>query len=163
MEIPVPIRRLAYRVGYRALQAVWLISRPHLQGVKCVLSDGNRVLLVRHTYGRRWWDLPGGAIQHGEPPSEAAHREMAEELGLKTVNWKLVGEVGVTNGRRTDHLHCFSAELAAPALRLDPGELEEARWFDRDDLPPDRSPHLDTILGLARHSGHLPGNLSGRH
>jgi 8-oxo-dGTP pyrophosphatase MutT (NUDIX family) len=162
MDIPVPIRRLVYRVGYRVLQAVWLITRPHLKGVKCVLTDGGRVLLVRHTYGRRWWDLPGGVIQHGEPPSEAARREMAEELGLKGVDWRLVGEVGVASGRHTDQLHCFCAELPSPALRIDRGELAEARWFAREDLPPDRSPHVEAILGLTLCSGHHPGNAPTR-
>ena len=40
------------------------------------------MLLVRHTYGPRAWDLPGGAIKRGEPPIDAARREMDEELGL---------------------------------------------------------------------------------
>ncbi len=148
MEIPVPVRRLVYRVGYQVLQAIWLVTRPTLQGVKCVLTDGNRVLLVRHTYGRRWWDVPGGAIQRGEPPGEAAHREMTEELGLSGVDWEPVGELEVTNGRRSDHLHIFRTDLHEPAIRLDPGELLEARWFERDQLPDDRSPHLSAILGL---------------
>ncbi|HWD85399.1 MAG TPA: NUDIX domain-containing protein [Solirubrobacteraceae bacterium] len=148
MEIPVPIRRLIYRVGYQILQAIWLVTRPTLRGVKCVLTDGDRVLLVRHTYGRRWWDLPGGAIQRGEPPGGAAHREMTEELGLSDVDWRPAGEIEVVNRRRTDHLHCFIAESAAPVIRIDPGELQEARWFARDQLPADSSPHLATIMQL---------------
>jgi 8-oxo-dGTP pyrophosphatase MutT (NUDIX family) len=148
MEIPVSVRRLTYRVGYQVLQAIWLVTRPTLRGVKCVLTDGNRVLLVRHTYGRRWWDLPGGAIQAGEPPGGAAHREMAEELGLTDVGWRLAGELNVTNGRRTDHLYCFTAESGAPAIRIDRGELQVARWFDRDQLPADSSPHLAAIMQL---------------
>jgi 8-oxo-dGTP pyrophosphatase MutT (NUDIX family) len=155
MEIPVPIRRLVYRVGYRTLQAIWLITRPTLRGVKCVVTDRNQVLLVRHSYGRRWWDLPGGATRRGEPPPRAARREMHEELGLEDVEWKEIGHIEVTSGRRTDHLHCFRAELHEPAIRLDPGELLEARWFARDQLPDDRSPHLVAILGLtlARSAG----------
>jgi 8-oxo-dGTP pyrophosphatase MutT (NUDIX family) len=148
MAIPVPIRRLIYRAGYRVLQAIWLVTRPTLHGVKCVLTDGPRVLLVRHTYGRGWWDLPGGAIQRGEPPSEAAHREMAEELGLTEVDWRPAGEINLTNGRRSDHLHCFTAESSAPAIRIDRGELQEARWFVRDELPGERSPHLEAILSV---------------
>lgn len=150
MEVPVPLRRLAYRVAYQILQAIWFFTRPTLQGVKCVLVDGDRVLLVRHTYGRGWWDLPGGAIQRGEPPGGAAHREMAEELGLTDVDWTLAGEINVTSRRRTDHLHCFSAESSAPEIRIDRGELQEARWFDRDRLPADHSPHLKAILSLTR-------------
>ncbi|HWD64394.1 MAG TPA: NUDIX domain-containing protein [Solirubrobacteraceae bacterium] len=150
MELPVPIRRLIYRVGYRILQAIWLVTKPTLRGVKCVLTDGDRVLLVRHTYGRRWWDVPGGAIQRGEPPGQAAHREMSEELGLTDVDWRPVGEIEVANGRRTDHLTCFVADLHQPVIEIDRGELAEARWFARDRIPSDSSPHLEAILGLPR-------------
>jgi 8-oxo-dGTP diphosphatase len=148
MKPPVPIRRLVYRVGYHVLQVTWRLTGHHPQGVKCVLSDGDRILLVRHTYGRRWWDLPGGSIRRGEAPGEAARREMAEELGVTGVDWECVGEVGVSNGQRTDHLHCFRGRMAAPEIRIDPGELAEARWFAADDLPPGHSPHLGVILGM---------------
>ena len=149
-RLPVPIRRLIYRVGYQVLQIAWSLTRPTLRGVKCVLSDGDRVLLVRHTYGRRWWDLPGGALQRGEPPGGAAHREMAEELGLTDVEWTAAGELDVTSRRRTDHLHCFVAEAAAPIIRMDRGELQEIRWFRRDQLPENRSPQVDALLMLTR-------------
>jgi len=44
--------------------------------------DGDRVLLVRKTYGNRW-DIPGGYINRGgESLAEACRREVREELGL---------------------------------------------------------------------------------
>ncbi len=149
MEIPVPIRRLTYRLGYRILQAVWLITRPTLRGVKCLLTDGNRVLLVRHTYGRRWWDLPGGAIARGECPQRAARREMHEELGLDDVAWSPGGELQVRTRRRTDRMYLFRAELTRPPIKLDPGELQDARWFDRGELPVDLAPLAQAIIERA--------------
>jgi 8-oxo-dGTP pyrophosphatase MutT (NUDIX family) len=44
-------------------------------------DDADRVLLVEPTY-RREWLLPGGAVEAGESPFEAAAREVEEELGL---------------------------------------------------------------------------------
>ena len=146
MHAPVPVRRLAYRLGYRALQAVWLFTRPQLNGVKCLITDEDRVLLVRHTYGRGWWDLPGGAIGRGELPRKAAHREMTEELGLQDVDWEPVCQIQVNSSHRRDQLHCFRAELQAPELRLDLGELREARWFRRVELPYDLAPHVIPIV-----------------
>jgi 8-oxo-dGTP diphosphatase len=50
----------------------------------CVDEDG-RLLLARAAPSlsiRGRWFLPGGGIEHGESPTEALRREMAEESGL---------------------------------------------------------------------------------
>ena len=145
----IALRRLGYRAAYRLLQVWWALTRPSLAGVKCVLSDGGAVLLVRHTYGRRSWDLPGGKVRRGEPPRSAAEREIDEELGLRITAWRALGALEVSDHRRHDTLHCFAAGVTAPPLRLDLGELRCAAWFARDRLPEDRGPFVDDILARA--------------
>ena len=135
VSLPVPLLRLAYRSAYAALRVYWFLFRPTMNGVKCVLTDGDQVLLVRHTYGPRGWDLPGGSIKSGEPPASAARREMYEELGVSVDSWRLLGELEVQIDYRTDCVHCFQAELPSPQLTLDPGELSDAGWFRRTELP----------------------------
>lgn len=67
--------------------------RPHrLQRVAAYVlaRRDDRVLLARNSVrGPRpgMWTLPGGGVEHGETPRDAAAREMGEETGLK-------GEVG---------------------------------------------------------------------
>lgn len=53
-------------------------------------ADG-RVLLVRHTYGRLNWEVPGGFSEPGESPIETAVREVREETGLEVVARCLTG------------------------------------------------------------------------
>ncbi len=38
------------------------------------------VLVVKPTY-KEMWEIPGGLVEVGESPREAAHRELVEELG----------------------------------------------------------------------------------
>jgi 8-oxo-dGTP pyrophosphatase MutT (NUDIX family) len=100
-----------------------------------VLTAGDRVLLVRHSYGPRGWDLPGGSMKSGESAANAASREMLEELGLSIDSWDALGELEAKIDYRRDRIHCFKAELHSPEVRLDRGELLAAGWFRRDELP----------------------------
>jgi 8-oxo-dGTP pyrophosphatase MutT (NUDIX family) len=139
-------RRLAYRTAFALLRVSWFLRRPTLRGVKCVLTDGDRVLLVRHTYGRRYWELPGGSRKRNEPFRDAARRETREELGLTIDDWTDLGEFAATISSRPAALHIFHARAHAPVLKLDLGELAAAEWFDRDALPTDRGPYVAAIL-----------------
>ncbi len=150
MDVPVTVtlRRLGYRVAYRVLQAVWFFTRPGKRGVKCLVTDRDRVLLVRHTYGRRAWDVPGGSVKRRESPLSAARREMHEELGLGDAEWT---EIGAFDGRvdhRRDTIHCFRAELAAPSLRIARAELQAVGWFERGRLPRDLGPYVQPVMAI---------------
>lgn len=135
MELIVRLQRWGYRAAYAALRVYWFIARPRTRGVKCVLTDEDRVLLVRHSYGSRGWDLPGGSVKSGEAPADAARREMQEELGVDIGSWHSLGQLDVVIDHRRDRIYCFQAELRSPALELDRGELTTASWFDRGQLP----------------------------
>ncbi len=45
-------------------------------------NEGRVLLLHRNTLKLRQWELPGGKIEENEKPSEAAIRELGEELGV---------------------------------------------------------------------------------
>jgi ADP-ribose pyrophosphatase YjhB (NUDIX family) len=142
----VSIRRLGYRLAYAGLRLYWFLRRPEVRGVKCVITDREHVLLVRHTYGPRGWDLPGGALKRGEAPVNAARREMHEELGVSIDDWRSLGLVSLSVNHRRDRLHCFQAEVDAPEIEIDRGELADAGWFLRAALPGDVGRYTRPIL-----------------
>jgi 8-oxo-dGTP pyrophosphatase MutT (NUDIX family) len=146
MPSTVSVKRLGYRVAFRGLQMRWAIQRPVTSGVKCVITHGDRVLLVRHTYGLRAWDLPGGGSRRGEDPVTTARREMEEELGLGDAGWYTHGRLRGTIYRRRDEINVVRADLSSPALRVDPVEIESAAWFERDRLPLWVSPFVGPVL-----------------
>ena len=141
--------RTAYRVGYRGLVVYWRVAKPQNQGVKCVLTRGGEVLLVRHTYGpRERWELPGGGVKRGEDPLAAARREAREELGLDLSDWRPLGDLFEQIDGKHDHLWCFTADVGDRELRRDEAEIADTRWFARDALPPGRHRYVSRILAL---------------
>lgn len=63
-----------------------------LIGAAAVILDCNgRVLLVKHSYGKNNWDLPGGKAEQNESAEETAKREVLEELGLTVTIEQLTG------------------------------------------------------------------------
>ena len=73
--------RLGYRWAYLTLRLWWFVCRPHTHGAGIALWHEGKVLLVRTSY-RNCYSLPGGFVRRGEPPEQAARREMVEELGI---------------------------------------------------------------------------------
>jgi 8-oxo-dGTP pyrophosphatase MutT (NUDIX family) len=146
VRLPTPLCRLAYRGAYLGLRGYWFVRRPEVHGVKCVLTNGEHVLLVRHTYGHRDWDLPGGSIKSGEAPMHAARREMEEELGVAIDNWVSLGRFSDIVDHRRDNMNCFQAEVGPAELNIDECELAAVSWFPRAQLPPDIGPYVRRIL-----------------
>jgi 8-oxo-dGTP pyrophosphatase MutT (NUDIX family) len=146
MRLSVQVRRVAIRIAYAGVRTYWFVFRPRIVGVKCVLIHGDDVLLVRHTYGKRVWDLPGGTVRRREVPRDAARREMNEELGRRIDDWTSLGELFVKTRRHDDNLHLFQARVEDRELDLNLTELAEAGWFSPHALPADLARYVRPIL-----------------
>ena len=150
MRLSVQVRRAGIRLAYGGLRAYWFLFRPQIDGVKCVVTHGDDVLLVRHTYGKPVWDLPGGSLRRRELPRDAARREMNEELGRRIEDWVDLGELYVNIDHHHGNTHLFHARVPDRQIDLDLTELAEANWFPLLTLPPDISRYVRPILARVR-------------
>ena len=122
--------RQVYRVGFWVLWARALVVHPHARGVKGLITNDGAVLFVRHTYGPREWELPGGGQHRHELPREALIRELREELGIEVSD---PVELGTFHGPRQysgNVVVYFGVELADREIRIDRVEIAEASWCD---------------------------------
>ena len=64
-------------------------------GAVALKTDDDRVVVVKATY-KRYWSFPGGVIDRGETPRQAAAREVLEEVGIRvdpeTLQFRLVAD-----------------------------------------------------------------------
>lgn len=111
-----------------------------------VVVDSGRILLARLREARVRWTLPGGGIDPGEHPADAAVREVREETGYDVELDALLGiDSIVIAGRDLDEpaehdLHgiriVYRAHVVGGALRDEAdGSTDAAAWIDLGDLP----------------------------
>jgi 8-oxo-dGTP pyrophosphatase MutT (NUDIX family) len=147
-------KRLAswcYRLAWHAARVYWFVARPRMRGVKCVITRGDEVLLIRHTYGDRGaWELPGGSIKRGEAPLAAARRETFEEVGLSISDWVPLGDFFAKHEYREDNLYCFRAVVDDAVPKPDGIEIAEAAWFPSAAPPDPTGPFVRRILSMSQ-------------
>jgi ADP-ribose pyrophosphatase YjhB (NUDIX family) len=95
-----------------------------------LVTRQRQVLLVKQAYGHGLWALPGGLASPGETVDAAAVRETNEETGLDV---ELGGVVGLAD-RGSVVLVVFAGTVRGGQLRPEPGEIEDVRWFGKEDL-----------------------------
>lgn len=111
------------------------------EGVRIIIFDTGRVLLLRHWYAPWVWTLPGGGIDRGEDAQRAAVRETREETGLIVRS--------IENAGTDENVHLFVCKSFEGTLAIRPNiEIMTRRWFDINNLPAEISPshlrHIET-------------------
>lgn len=99
------------------------------------------LLVEKDTFGgRNYYELPGGGVQTGENPREAAIREMSEELG---VNASVIAELGVVHDyynliKTENYSHYFIMKVEGYThQQLEESEkklIDRIEWKDLDEL-----------------------------
>ena len=101
-----------------------------------IITKGGRVLMVRRRQqeGRLLWAFPGGGIEAGETPEQAAVREVAEEVALEAKAVRVLGaRIHPQTGADMTYVAC--EPVAGEARVEDDEELAEVAWIALDEIP----------------------------
>ena len=106
-------------------------------GARVMVVDGDKVLLIRHTYVPGW-QFPGGGVSPGETLETCGARETLEETG-----YRVTGPMelfGIYHNASTvtdrDHVAFYVARRFEKEFDRKPDrEIAEVGWFDRRNLP----------------------------
>jgi mutator protein MutT len=113
-------------------------------GVDAIVRNDDGDILITRRSDDGTWDLPGGAVEPGESPSESIRREVREETGLDV---RVARVAGVFGGKAFRHRYpdqqeieafsvTFECEIVGGRLRSVDGEATAFRFVPPDQMPP---------------------------
>ena len=139
--LPAPLHIAGLRLAHAVRLRWWRLSGRRVRGCRVLVLDvGERVLLIRHSYGSGEWMLPGGGLGASEDPESGALREVAEETAVHLHAVVPLGRIDDPLSRHETHLIAGWTKAAAP--RPDRREIIEAAFFAADALPEGLAPRL---------------------
>ncbi|WP_433119297.1 NUDIX domain-containing protein [Micromonospora sp. CA-246542] len=126
----------AHLARLRAVIGPELIQLPSVSVL--VVDENGRLLLVRHTGSPDRWGVPGGAVEIGESPAQAAVREVREEIGVQIGRLRLLDVLGGTdyevtysNGDQVAYVTAvYEAVIVDGTPAPDQEEICELGWFN---------------------------------
>jgi 8-oxo-dGTP pyrophosphatase MutT (NUDIX family) len=92
----------------------YVVESPDWVNVVAITPD-NQVVLIeqyRHGTGSVTIEIPGGTVDPGESPIEAAKRELLEETGYASHNWVCIGKVHPNPAMQNNTCYTFLARDA---------------------------------------------------
>lgn len=110
-----------------------------------LITRGDEVLLARsHRFVAGIYSTLAGFVEPGESVEHCVAREVREEVGVEVRNLRYIGSQGWPFPHSL--MLGFHAEYAGGEIVMQLDEIEDARWFRIDDLPP-----LPAPRSIARH------------
>ena len=109
-------------------------TRKHIEVAAAIIVDDGKIFATQRAHGefKDGWEFPGGKIEQGETPKQAAKREVMEELATEIEVGKLFDTVEYDYPAFHLTMYCFLCTVISGDLVLK--EHQAARWLTRETL-----------------------------
>ncbi len=148
MDLNKKTKKLYYFFRNPVYKLYCFVFRPKSLGVKVIVENYNKFLMVRIGYAHKKFTFPGGGVEKNESFEEAAKRELEEETGIKTQHLVEIGEYTSDRNFKKNIVKCFYLKADSSFVKIDNFEIIEAGWYVLDQFPKDRSSSVSEIFNI---------------
>lgn len=114
-----------------------MMKKRTIQLAGCLIQDeqGRILFIHRQTKDKDQWETPGGKIEPGESPKQAAVRELTEEIGVAVEITHKVGEGDFAEGDQPYRYTWFQANIVSgiPAIQ-ELHTFTDLKYFSWDEI-----------------------------
>jgi len=133
------LERVCYNENTQIILFLMSGDRPQIGVAVFVIKDGKILMLKRiGAHGADTWSLPGGHLEYGEEPEDAAAREAEEELGIKIKNIRpapYTNDIFEKEGRHYITLFFVADFDSGEPVIKELDRIECFDWFEWDQMP----------------------------
>ena len=150
VEALVPADSPAYR-EYADQESLFAMVIP--------FTPGREQFFMAHHRWRDTWELPSGKVESGESPTQAAERELLEEMGAQVDQLRPLGILLTRLGQVPGQGHLYWGEVIQRGDLPRGSEMDEVQVFSPDMLPASEwmAPVTRWVVGSGLHHGdHYP-------
>lgn len=138
-----------------SIEAVLAAPKSLKRRATVIYRRDDEILFVRKRHAK--WNLPGGRVEQGETPLQAALREMVEETGLAFEQLNYVSEYA-----QDDAVHfLFEARLTLAQEPRPCNEIDDCRWISAKELSK-RNVRAPIRLLLERSAADVQGDVTAQ-
>lgn len=120
-------------------------------GIHVLIKKGDQYLLIRRSQNddedKGAWDLPGGGIDFGEQPQEAAQRETKEEAGVEIKVGQVITYLAIPYKGMWSIEFIVEGEYLSGEVKLSE-EHDDFKWVSKKELKSiePKSTHMKWLL-----------------
>lgn len=127
------------------------MARTGVRAVAVIVKNNKVALIHRKKEGRDYWVFPGGGVENGETPEDAAVREVKEELSIDCKVVKLFFSVeSYPGGNKDPYFLCTTEdneiELGGPEKQRQSKE----NWYSPQWVELEKVKHLNLLPETAK-------------
>jgi len=114
----------------------------------CIIKN-KKILLLHRIVGFKVWEFPGGKIEFGESPEEAAIRETKEETGLTVKSLGLMSINSHVTPQNHHHIcFCYKCKILRGKIKVSDDDHDRCKWLTFDEMKklPDMALSLKAFL-----------------
>jgi 8-oxo-dGTP pyrophosphatase MutT (NUDIX family) len=105
----------------------YVVEAPDWINVVAITQDDQIILIEQYRHGieSNTLEIPGGMVDPGESPLEAAKRELLEETGYVSEDWVCIGKIHPNPAMQNNTCHTFLARNVSRVQAQSPDGTED--------------------------------------